>query len=148
MDRLHRRRSIYSTIALLFVIAVLVNLPWEVGQAAVGLFAGISGREALFCIRCSLGDGVAVLVIYGAGWLTFGRQDWFRSPGPAGYALMAVLGLSIAVAIEWNALTSGRWQYSSRMPLVPGTGIGLTPVLQMLVLPPLIFNLAARLRPA
>lgn len=69
-----------STIPWVFVVAVLVNVPWEVVQAALGLFVGISGRKALLCAACSLGDGVAVLLIYAAGWLAFGRRDWFESP--------------------------------------------------------------------
>lgn len=137
-----------STIAWVFGAAVLANLPWEVGQAALGLFAGVSGRKALLCVACSFGDGVIVVLIYVAGWLVFGRQEWFESPGLAEYVLTAVVGLPVAIAVEWSALASGRWQYSGRMPLLPGISVGLTPVLQMLILPPAIFYLVARLRPA
>ena len=89
-----------------------------------------------------------VVLIYVAGWLAFGHQDWFESPGLAEYVLIAAVGLSVAIAVEWNALASSRWQYSGRMPLLPGISVGLTPVLQMLILPPAIFYLVARLRPA
>lgn len=34
------------------------------------------------------------------------------------------------------------WAYGPRMPVVPGLQIGLVPVLQMLVLPPVIFRMA------
>ena len=33
--------------------------------------------------------------------------------------------------------------YTSQMPLVPGLDVGLVPVVQMLVLPPLIFRIVA-----
>lgn len=129
-------------------VAVLVNLPWEVGQAALGLFAGVSGRKALLCVVCSLGDGVIVALIYVAGWLAFGVRSGFESPGLAEYVLMTVIGLSVAIAVEWSALAKGPWQYSGRMPLLPGISVGLTPVLRMLILPPAIFYLVATLHPA
>jgi len=36
-----------------------------------------------------------------------------------------------------------RWAYTARMPRVPGLDVGLVPVAQMLILPPLIFRLVA-----
>ena len=54
---------------------------------------------------------------------------------------MLVTGLVIAVSIELVAVyVMGRWEYTKQMPLVPGLGVGLTPVAQMLVLPPIIFH--------
>ena len=46
----------------------------------------------------------------------------------------------IAIVVEWAAIHwLHRWSYTAQMPLIPGLEIGVTPVLQMLVLPPLIF---------
>jgi len=57
---------------------------------------------------------------------------------------MVTMGLVIGVAVEWIAVhVLGRWMYTARMPLVPGLAIGVVPVVQMLVLPPLIFRLVA-----
>ena len=38
------------------------------------------------------------------------------------------------------------WTYSSLMPIIPGLGVGLVPVLQWIVLPPLVAALVARQR--
>jgi len=54
------------------------------------------------------------------------------------YATAAVLGLAYA------ALAAGRWSYTERMPVVPGLGAGLWPLLQMTLLPPLTFWIARR----
>ena len=54
------------------------------------------------------------------------------------YATAAVLGLAYA------ALAAGRWSYTERMPVVPGLGAGLWPLLQMTLLPPLTFLFARR----
>jgi hypothetical protein len=46
----------------------------------------------------------------------------------------------MAVAIEYWALATDRWTYAG-MPLVPYTQIGLLPLVQMLLIPPLVFAL-------
>jgi hypothetical protein len=96
------------------------------------------------CLIASLGDGLLVLLIFAAGWTALHRQDWFVRPGVRGYVVMLAVGLMISVSIEWIAVhIVGRWAYTERMPLVPGLGVGIVPILQMLVLPPLIFWIAA-----
>jgi hypothetical protein len=96
------------------------------------------------CLIASLGDGLLVLLIFAAGWTALHRQDWFVRPGVRGYVVMLAVGLMISVSIEWIAVhIMGRWAYTERMPLVPGLGVGIVPILQMLVLPPLIFWIAA-----
>ncbi len=65
-------------------------------------------------------------------------------PGVRGYVLMLIAGLVIAISIELMAVyILRRWEYTTQMPLVPGLGVGLTPIAQMLVLPPIIFRVAA-----
>jgi hypothetical protein len=131
-------------VARLFVVAVLINYPWEVAQAP--LYVGLASFRAIWwhCFVASLGDGLLLLGIFTAGWIALRRYTWFVHPKVQGYGVMLVTGLVIGVAVEWIAVhLLGRWLYSSRMPLVPGLAIGVVPVAQMLVLPPLIFHLVA-----
>ena len=59
------------------------------------------------------------------------------NPGVARYGVMLGTGLVIAIVVEWAAIHwLHRWSYTAQMPLIPGLEIGVTPVLQMLVLPP------------
>ena len=79
------------------------------------------------------------------GWLVLGRVDWFRRPGRTGYTTLIVSGALLAIAVEWLALhVLHRWSYAEAMPQLPVLNVGLVPVLQMLILPPLIFYAAAR----
>jgi len=129
----------------IFVIAVALDFAWEMSQSVFFAPMGRTLTEGIWrCFRASLGDGVIVLGIATAGWFVFRRPDWFDRPGFAGYVLIEVTGVVLAVIVEWAALRRGRWAYRPAMPLVPGFGIGLIPVLQMAILPPLIFELAAR----
>jgi hypothetical protein len=66
------------------------------------------------------------------------------SPGVAGYGVMLAAGGMIAIAVEWVAVhLLGRWTYTAYMPMIPVLDIGLVPLLQMLILPPSIFYIAA-----
>lgn len=132
------------TLAAIFVVAALFNYPWELTQSSLYTCRGSVSTMLWRYFMASLGDGVLVLFIFAAGWAVLRRQDWFVQPGVHGYLLMAVMGLVIGVSIEWVAVyVVERWAYTPQMPHVPGLGIGIVPITQMLVLPPLIFRVVA-----
>lgn len=126
---------------ILGVIATFAfNLVWENAQGF--LFANYSGPLQHFwsCLVGTLGDLVIVAGIYGAVAFLWRDLAWYRQMSMGQVACVVVLGGTVAVVIETHALASGRWAYNG-MPLVPLTGIGLAPVLQMIVLPPIVFFL-------
>lgn len=131
------RRGDWLRYALaIFVAGVVLNYIWDVSQAV--LYVGMISIAAIswHCFVAALGDGVIVLVIHAAGWLVFGKPGWFVHPRAAQIVFLLGFDLAIAVAVEWAAVYwLHRWSYTSQMPLIPGLGIGVTPVLQMLVLP-------------
>ena len=125
----------------MFMVAVVLNYFWEVEQMPLYVGQGSFLDFAVHCIIPSFGDGIIVLFIFGGGWLLLHRSDWSDRPGVSGYALMLLSGFTFAVFIEWGAVyVLGHWSYTANMPQLPGLGIGVTPILQMLVLPPLIFK--------
>jgi hypothetical protein len=139
-----KMRRLWKTIATVFIVAVVVNYPWELAQAP--LYEGMSDFSlALWhCFVASLGDGLLILPIFGAGWAALRRSDWFVNPGWSGYLVMFAVGLVIGVVVEWAAVhVMGRWAYAPRMPVIPIFNIGLAPIAQMLALPPLIFRAVA-----
>jgi hypothetical protein len=133
------------TLISVFIVAVVLNYLWELAQAP--LYVGLeSYKTTVFwhCFVASLGDAFMVLIIFAAGWITLQRWDWFDRPHVAGYLVMLAAGLILAVLVEWIAVhILGRWKYTEKMPIVPGLGIGLVPIAQMLILPPLIFRIVA-----
>lgn len=129
----------------LFTVSVPFNYLWEMAQSV--LFVGMDWTRAftwLHCFMASLGDGVLVWIIFVVGWFTFKRTDWFVYPHGRHYSVMLIVGLCLGVAVEWIAVRLvNRWAYTEQMPLIPGLAIGLVPVIQMVVLPPAIFFVAA-----
>ena len=130
---------------LIFFVAVAVNYAWELAQTP--LYAGVDFPGAVWhCFVASLGDGLLLLFIYAAVAVALRSLDWYMRPGVEAYVAIAVAGLAVGVAVEWWGLhIAKRWQYSDLMPIIPGAGVGLAPILQMLVLPPAIFAVVRRL---
>ena len=106
-----------------------------------------AGREAYVGgFRGGLGVGGVVRWRWAAGAVVFRRLDWFRRPSVSGYAVMLTMGVILAVAFETAALGSGRWAYGPSMPRLPMMArLGLLPILQMVILPPIIFRVASAL---
>ena len=133
----------YKLISL-FIVAILLNYLWELAQAP--LYVGLEDYNAgvfWHCFVASLGDGIMVLLIVVVGWIILQKPDWFVGPGISGYLVMIAAGLLLAVLVEWVAVHKlERWAYAERMPTVPGLGLGLVPIAQMLILPPIIFRIA------
>ena len=49
------------------------------------------------------------------------------------------IGLVLTIVLEMLAThVLDRWHYAEAMPIVPAIGVGLLPILQWLVLPPLV----------
>jgi hypothetical protein len=135
-----------ARIAVIFGVAVLVNYPWELGQSQLYVDMDDLRVTLWHCFVAALGDGALVLAIFGIGAIVFGRADWFVQPGLRGYGVMLAAGLVIGVLVEWFGLHFlRRWAYAPGMPLIPGLRIGLVPVAQMLLLPPLILRIVAAL---
>ncbi|HZE72675.1 MAG TPA: hypothetical protein VE135_24455 [Pyrinomonadaceae bacterium] len=132
------------TILVIYVIAVLLNYVWELAESP--LYVGISHLRKIWwhCGIAAIGDAFLVLIIYTAGWLIFRNPSWFKKPGWRGYLLMLGAGLVISSGIEFVAVNIfSLWAYKRPMPLLPGFGVGLAPVAQMVVLPALTFHALA-----
>ncbi len=113
------------------------NFPWEMAHSL--LYRGVAGftwkQHLLCCGLASLADGAGVAVIFAVGSLAFREPRWTRRRWPVRLGLTALLGLTGAVVAEWLALRLDWWSYGPTMPRVPGTDLGISPLVQFIVLP-------------
>ena len=120
--------------------ALLLNFAWEILQAP--LYAGMADMpHALVtkaCLQATVGDAVIMLLAYGGVAVGARSRRWIVAAKRWQLLLFITIGASITAAIEWLA-THGywieNWSYLPTMPVVPGAGIGLAPLLQWVVLP-------------
>ena len=131
-------------LTVLFSLAVVANYPWERAQSRLYVLPGGAEVGWWMCAAASVADGLVVLLIFQISRLVIGQRDWYLRPGARGYAVLLLSGAVISVTVEWITIYGAQWwAYSPRMPLIPGVNIGLAPLAQMLVLPPMIVTLLA-----
>jgi hypothetical protein len=103
-------------------------------------------NEKVFAIaHCTAGDLLIAATCLLGALVVAGTTRWPRVgfARVAGIAIAA--GVSYTVFSEWlNTVVRGSWTYTDAMPLLPVLGVGLTPLLQWMVIPPLAFWLARR----
>lgn len=129
----------------IFLWSALLNYPWEMLQ--MPLFQAMKFTDPmswLICFRASLGDGIIILSIWGFGYLVFRRITWFRILNIKTISVLLISGAAIAIGFEIYAIGTGRWEYSEFMPLIPLIRVGLSPFLQLLILPWVSMILASR----
>lgn len=138
-------RPTWQFFAVLTLTAFGLNWPWEMAQmSAYAEMAGRPWRDTLRrCTVATIGDVAVTVVVYGVGALAAGQVRWGTTGRWNVYATAVLLSGACAVIIEWRALLAGRWSYTDRMPLVPLLGVGLWPLLQLMLLVPTALGVAA-----
>lgn len=129
------------------LFAFLLNFTWEFLQ--VPFFKEMPEmahwEAVLFCTRATLGD---VLIALSAYWVVAGirrSRDWIYRPDVLAIVAFLLVGVLITIVLEWHATqVQQRWQYAEIMPTLPLLGTGLAPLMQWLLLPPLILWFARR----
>jgi len=72
---------------------------------------------------------------------------WLRRPPARHLAALSLLGTAYtALSEQINVGLRQSWAYSHLMPVLPGTSIGVLPLLQWLMLPAVAAWLASRVR--
>ena len=97
-------------------------------------------------LLATLGDVALTWLIYIA--LASISRTWrwtVESWGWPKVLTLMVLATALAWVIESRSLANGSWRYNEFAPLVPGTRISILPVLQLLLLTPLVFLGADRM---
>jgi hypothetical protein len=130
----------YLTCAL--GIAIAGNYAWELAQAPLYEMSAVR-RPFVHCFVASLGDGVMFLVLLAVVSAVRRSMTWVQAPRRSDYGFIVLSAFLIALVVEWAGLAVGRWRYGHLMPLVPGTEVGLVPILQMMVLSPVTMYIAA-----
>ena len=125
------------------VFAFLLNYPWELLQGPLfeRMAAAPHWEAVKMCTQAALGD---VFIMLAAYWLVAAlakSRRWIVAPTGLQLLLFMTLGALITIVIEQLALRGlwlESWSYSPLMPVIPVVGVGLSPLVQWLVLPPVV----------
>ncbi|MDP9473303.1 MAG: hypothetical protein M3Q71_22010, partial [Chloroflexota bacterium] len=91
------------------------------------------------CSLATVGDTVIALVSFWVVAAVVRSRAWVRDPSVRQVLAFTVVGLLVTVLAEWGATRWLRWwSYADQMPTLPVLGTGLLPLLQWVILPPLV----------
>jgi hypothetical protein len=128
------------------IFAFLLNFVWEVLQTP--FFIDISSEIntiVWFRLHCTFGD---VMIALGSFWLVsliFKNRFWFIRPNRLNVFLFILFGVSYTIFSEIiNVSIKDLWGYSDLMPVIPYIGVGIAPIVQWIVIPPLIIFFVKR----
>ena len=128
-----------ARVGLWSALAFILNLAWEVAQVRLYTIWAEADRlsVAWSLFHCSVGDAMIALAMFAAAGVVLQRVDWPVSRPWAGGAIVVTGALAYTAWSEWyNVYRVGSWGYTASMPLI--FGIGLSPLLQWLILPPVL----------
>jgi len=123
------------------IFSFLLNLAWELWQ--VPFFHGMADQPHWLgvkaCTQATFGDAGIALAAFWVTALIARSRTWILRPSRPDIAVF--IGVGLVTTITFETLATGaleRWAYSDAMPRLPVVGTGLLPVIQWLVIPPLV----------
>lgn len=125
----------------------MLHFVWEFVQVPTYAdMAEMAHWEAIkLCMSATFGDVGFALTAFWIASLAARRRDWLLRPERLQVLIFVGVGIALTVGFEYYYTNvSLRWTYSDAMPLVPPFGTGLSPLMQWLVIPPLVIWLTRR----
>jgi hypothetical protein len=138
-------KSFIRNILFVAVIAFILQGIWEYAQCGrFYVVDDVTGHTRLM-LSATFGDMNISLVLYMLLVAVNNDINWFLKKWHShNYVITILYSLFLSFYFEIHALYTGRWGYNpNNMPLFPNTNIGLLPVIQLIILLPLIFYISS-----
>ena len=125
--------------------SMLFHFAWEMLQMPLFENMSLDWQTILFCAAATIADTIMMLLLYYAFAIIYKEPFWINRLSFLRVLLLVVAGAAGAIAAELRHTSAGSWSYSRSMPLIPAINVGISPVLQFMVLPLLVYYLAYQL---
>ena len=136
------RSAFKRFVGFALMLAFVLNFSWELSHCPLYEGCGYDPPHVAFLALASLADAIMAALLYLGLALVYQDGLWVRQMTWVRAFWLVILGGAGAALTEVVHLAVGSWVYTDRMPLIPGLGVGLSPVLQFAVLPLLIYSLS------
>ena len=144
----NRRRSLSNAPELpVAMFSFLLHFVWEFLQ--VPTYAGMAEmahwQGIKLCTSATIGDVGFALTAFWTASLVARTRHWMGNQVAIPILVFLGVGIALTVGFEfYYTQVTLRWTYSDLMPLVPPFGTGLSPLLQWIVIPPVVLWLSRR----
>lgn len=130
--------SKYFILLLIAGFSFLTNLAWENFHSRYyNSYNKVLSKSRFFI--CTLIDTLIVLFIYLLFAIIYQNFYWMERIDYRALLILVATGGIIAVIIEKIGLEVNLWTYNNKMPKIPVLEVGLLPVLQLMVLPVIVY---------
>ena len=136
------RKNFNTFIFTITILAFLLNFLWELIQIPLYRNSSYDIDHILFCALASIADTIMVLLIYLGLAAIFKDLFWVKNLRLIQIVIVVLIGGTGAVLSERRHLSLGSWAYDDSMPIIPFFNVGISPVLQFMILPVLIYLLS------
>lgn len=141
------KKLLYKTIfkqfvLIAFLLAFIFNFIWELIQGPMYTGFTYSISHITFCGLASVADAIMVMLIYFVLAMIYKEPLWIKHFTLPRILTLILIGGIGAILSEMRHLSLGNWFYASSMPILPLVRVGVSPVLQFMFLPVLIFYLS------
>ena len=120
-------------------LAFGLNLIWEIAQVRLYTLWGEANvmTVAWALLHCTAGDVVIATALFALAGMVLRRVDWPAVHPWIGGVMVVIGATAYTVWSEWyNVYRAGNWAYTASMPTI--FGIGVSPLLQWLIVPLLL----------
>jgi hypothetical protein len=125
---------------LLHFVWEFLQVPTYAGMAEMAHWQGVK-----LCTSATIGDVGFALTAFWTASLVARTRNWTSSPATLPVVVFLGTGVALTVGFEfYYTQVTHRWTYSDLMPIVPPFGTGLSPLLQWIVIPPIVLWLSRR----
>jgi hypothetical protein len=125
------------TILALTLVSCVLHAAWE--RSHIVLYTAYEKMEGALPVYvfATLGDVAYTLLAYAVFALLKRDALWVRNAELSDFLLLAAAGFGVALFVEYKAFVLERWSYTPAMPIIPLLRVGLSPMVQMMLLLPL-----------
>ncbi len=137
------RKKIYKQYVLITIlISFLLNAVWEIAHIPLYVQGIYTWSHILFCLLASVADAIMVMLIYFGFAIIYKNAFWIQNLNPNKVVFLMLTGGVGVILAETRHLSIGTWSYADAMPIIPIVDVGLSPVLQFMILPLLIYMIS------
>jgi len=136
------KRNYRKSIITMSLLAFILNFIWEFTQGPLYKGYKYDWEHISFCMLASIADMLMVLILLFSFGLIYKNVYWINSMDLNKVLLLVFVGFSGAILAEVFHTMRGDWSYTDAMPLLPVVEVGVSPVLQFMILPWLIYSIS------
>ena len=131
----NNRRIFKRFSCLIIAFSFLLNFFWEMLQMPLYEGMKLNMQTTMLCSLASVADAIMVLLLYYAFAVIYKDPFWVHDLTLQRILILVGVGATGAILVEIFHLSADSWKYSRIMPIIPILNVGISPVLQFMILP-------------